>query len=98
MPEVNKVIEVDEEYTLEQIQKHNLLKSLTEEVPSKKKPKITQDEGFIVRNLYKKYGEEEFEQMFLDHKVNKMMWTANQIKKKFEAFKQKFGSLNTTEF
>jgi hypothetical protein len=94
--DIVKEIEVTEEYSLDQIKKMNMLNELTQET-SKKKPKITQDEGFIVKNLYKKYGED-FERMYMDHKLNKMMWTANQIQKKFEAFKKKFGSLDATDF
>jgi len=80
-------VEVEEEYTLDQI------KQLNEGTFSESKPKITQDEGFLVRNLYKKYGED-YNKMVMDHKVNKMQWNANQIKKKFDAFKKKFGSVD----
>ena len=83
----NPVIEVEEEYTLDQ------LKQLNEGTFADQKAKITQDEGFIVRNLYKKYGED-YEKMVMDHKVNKMQWTATQIKKKFQDFKKKFGSVD----
>ena len=30
----------------------------------------------------------------MDHKVNTMQWTAVQLKKKFDAYKEKFGDLN----
>lgn len=84
--EVPTTIEVTEEYTLEQI------KQMNEGTFTEAKPKISQDEGFIVRNLYKKYGEN-FDRMVMDHKTNVMQWNANQIKKKFDAFKKKFGSV-----
>jgi len=80
-------IDVEEEYTLEQIQQMNNGQYV------ESKPKITQDEGFYVKNLYKKYGEN-YEAMVMDHKLNKMQWNANQIKKKFDAYKKKFGSLD----
>lgn len=79
-------VEVEEEYTLDQI------KQLNEGTFSESKAKITQDEGFLVRNLYKKYGED-YNKMVMDHKVNKMQWNANQIKKKFDAYKKKFGTV-----
>lgn len=81
-----KTIAIEEEYTLDQIAEINI-------PAGKQKPKITQDEGFIVKNLYKKYGTN-FEDMVIDHKVNKLTWTANQIKNKFVAYKKKFGSLD----
>lgn len=80
-------VEVEEEYTLDQI------KQINEGTFAENKPKITQDEGFLVRNLYKKYGEN-FDKMVMDHKTNKLQWTAVQIKKKFEAFKKKFGPVD----
>lgn len=79
-------IKIDEEMTLDQIAEINL-------PPGKQKPKITQDEGFVVKKLYKKYGTN-FEQMVIDHKTNKFVWTENQIKNKFIAYKKKFGSLD----
>ena len=80
-------VDITEEYTLDQI------KQINEGTFTETKPKITQDEGFIVRNLYKKYGEN-YDRMVMDHKTNVMQWTANQIKKKFDAFKKKFGSVD----
>jgi len=79
-----KHIEVEEEYTLDQIKKINE----SAFVPSK--PKITQDEQFLVQNLAKKYGYN-FEKMVMDHKTNRLQWNANQIKKKFDHYKKKFG-------
>jgi len=75
-------IEVEEEYTLAEIQQIN------EGNYTEPKGKITQDEGFLVKNLYKKHGEN-FEKMEMDHKVNKMQWNAHQAKKKFDAYKKK---------
>jgi len=80
-------VEVEEEYTLDQI------KQINEGTFTESKPKVTQDEAFLVRNLYKKYAED-YNKMVMDHKINKMQWNANQIKKKFDAFKKKFGSLD----
>ena len=85
--DIPQTIEVTEEYTLEQI------KQMNEGTFSEAKPKISQDEGFIVRNLYKKY-KEDYDRMVMDHKINIMQWNANQIKKKFDAFKKKFGSVD----
>lgn len=79
-------LEVEEEYDLDQIQK------LNEGTFEESKPKITQDEGFYVKNLYKKYGEN-FDKMVMDHKVNKMQWTETQIRKKFNAYRRKFGPI-----
>jgi len=85
--EIVPTIEVEEEYTLDQI------KQLNEGTFAEQKPKITQDEAFMVRNLYKKY-KEDYEKMVMDHKVNKMQWTATQIQKKFQAYKKKFGPVS----
>jgi hypothetical protein len=80
-------VEVEEEYSLDQI------KQLNEGTFSESKAKITQDEGFWVKNLYRKYGEN-YSKMVMDHKVNKMQWNETQLRKKFDAYRRKFGPLD----
>mmetsp|Transcript_39355 Transcript_39355/g.45775 ORF Transcript_39355/g.45775 Transcript_39355/m.45775 type:complete len:192 (-) Transcript_39355:94-669(-) len=85
-------IEVEEEYTLDQIRKANK----EEGTFAKAKPKITEDEAIIIEKLVKKYGDN-WERMKMDIKTNVLQWNENQIRKKHDAYLQKFGDPLTQE-
>lgn len=87
-----QTIDVEEEYTLDQIKKANEGDSGY----AKAKPKITEDEALIIEKLVKKYGDN-WERMKMDIKINYLQWNENQIKKKHDAYLRKFGDPKTGE-
>lgn len=51
-------------------------------------PKVNEDEAKICQALVQKHGEEEYDAMFRDHKVNVWQWTAKQCEKKVLAWRE----------
>lgn len=51
-------------------------------------PKVNEDEARICDALVKKHGEEDYDAMFRDHKVNVWQWTAKVCEKKVSAWRE----------
>lgn len=90
-PEFQNLIDVEEEMDLKDIKAILQKNKLPEEKYTKQKPgKITIDEEWAIEAIVAKH-KLDFAKGYLDHKVNSFMWTADQIKRKYDAYIEKNG-------
>ncbi|EGR34358.1 hypothetical protein IMG5_014800 [Ichthyophthirius multifiliis] len=90
-PLQEQFIEIDEEIDLSDIKKILENNKLPDEQYTKQKQgQITIDEEWAIEKIYKKY-KTNFQKAYIDHKVNTFMWTESQMKKKYNAYIEKYG-------